>query len=445
MSYYIKKIDKSMMMMAIIHILLGIIVSGRKEIGTIWGYGSFLYGLFNIVKYGNRNDEASIFASYMVGIEVLLRSVGASVLWEFGKYSTITLLIVGMMRENLKYLKINFLSMIYFFSLIPSIFIIPDHPFSYIRDMISGNLSGPFCLFISFLYFRQRKFSKQTLTYVFRTLILPIISLITLILVRVPSFQNLTFSSEANFEMSAGYGPNQVSTILGVSLIIIGLAKILYIKIFRNQIFDYFFLLFSIGLALLTFARGGVIAPFIAITFCYLLSGRVRKIQIQFKGYLSIFILFIGLSYLSLRLTDGLILSRYASLLEMFSPQGTNFIGRIKIMAIDIAIFKDNFLMGVGPGGGHSLRYEYGYGKAVAAHSEFTRMLAEHGIFGFFSLFSIIALSYNEYKNRVDYNKILLACLSLFTILTMFHSALRLALPGFIYGLSYVVLNFDRK
>ena len=87
MSYFIKKIDKSMMMMAIIHILLGIIVSGRKEIGTIWGYGSFLYGLFNIVKYGNRNDEASIFASYMVGIEVLLRSVGASVLWEFGKYS----------------------------------------------------------------------------------------------------------------------------------------------------------------------------------------------------------------------------------------------------------------------------------------------------------------------------------------------------------------------
>ena len=96
-----------MMMMAIIHILLGIIVSGRKEIGTIWGYGSFLYGLLNIVKYGNRNDEASIFASYMVGIEVLLRSVGASVLWEFGKYSTITLLIVGMMRENLKYLKKN--------------------------------------------------------------------------------------------------------------------------------------------------------------------------------------------------------------------------------------------------------------------------------------------------------------------------------------------------
>ena len=39
----------------------------------------------------------------------------------------------------------------------------------------------------------------------------------------------------------------------------------------------------------------------------------------------------------------------------MFNPQGTNFIGRIKIMSIDIAIFKDNFLMGVGPGGGHSL------------------------------------------------------------------------------------------
>ena len=74
-----------------------------------------------IVRYKNRNDEASIFASYLVGMEVVLRGIGASVPWEFGKYSTIFLLVVGMIVENIKHLRINTLSVIYFFSLLPAI------------------------------------------------------------------------------------------------------------------------------------------------------------------------------------------------------------------------------------------------------------------------------------------------------------------------------------
>ena len=37
---------------------------------------------FFIIRYRNRNDEASIFASYLVGMEVVLRGIGASVPWE---------------------------------------------------------------------------------------------------------------------------------------------------------------------------------------------------------------------------------------------------------------------------------------------------------------------------------------------------------------------------
>jgi hypothetical protein len=101
--------------------------------------------------------------------------------------------------------------------------------------------------------------------------------------------------------------------------------------------------------------------------------------------------------------------------------------------------------MGVGPGAARELRLTYGYGMVVGAHSEFTRMLAEHGLFGLVSLLSILILSFKEYKRRVDYNKVLLGCMSIFGILTMFHSAFRLALPGYIYGLSYVVLKLREK
>ena len=74
--------------------------------------------------------------------------------------------------------------------------------------------------------------------------------------------------------------------------------------------------------------------------------------------------------------------------------------GRAKIMALDLEIFRDYPLMGVGPGAAHHLRWRYGYGQTVAAHSEFTRMLAEHGLFGAISLLSILLLSFLEYKKK---------------------------------------------
>ena len=94
-----------------------------------------------------------------------------------------------------------------------------------------------------------------------------IISLIGLIFVRAPSIENISFSSEANFQLSAGFGPNQVSTVLGLPLIIISLSKIFNLKFYSKPIFDYAFVSISLGLALLTFARGGVIAPVLTFIF----------------------------------------------------------------------------------------------------------------------------------------------------------------------------------
>ena len=444
MPFYIRQLEKNIPILSVLHFLLGISISSRKDLATLWGLGIFFYGFLYIVRYQNRNDEASIFASYLVGMEVVLRGIGASVPWEFGKYSTISLLVVGMIVENIKHLRINTLSAIYFLSLLPAIGIMPEVPLNSFRKMISGNLSGPLCLFISFLYFRRRIFYEMNLANVFKALMLPIISLIGLIFVRAPSIENITFSSEANFSMSAGFGPNQVSTLLGVSLIIISLSRMFNLKIFPKPIYDYMFLTTCLGVALLTFARGGVIAPIIAISFSYFVTKGV-KYKIEYKGIFYIFVLFIGLSYFSSNFTKGMINDRYASLFNLINPQESKLAGRAKIMALDLEIFRDNFLMGVGPGVARELRWRYGYASEIGAHSEFTRMLSEHGLFGLMSLCSILILSFKEYRKRIDYNKVILGCMSIFGILTMFHSAFRIALPGYIYGLAYVVLVLRKK
>ena len=444
MPFYIRILDKRMVPLSIIHFFLGIFVSSNESISTYWGLLILIYGLLHIIRYRNKFDEASIFAAYIVGLEVLLRTVGASLLWEFGKYATILLLVTGMIVDNLKFLRINILSLTYIICLFPSIYIMPEVEFKYMRQMISGNLSGPLCLFFSFLYFRRKIFVKKNVTNLFKALTLPIWSQIGLIIARMPSIKDLSFSSEANFHMSAGYGPNQVSTILGVSLIIVGISKLFHLKIYKYAILEYVFIGVAIGLALLTFARGGVLAPVISIIIGILISLRFRKYNINFKKLFYIVLLILGLAYFASNFTKGLIDSRYMALTSI-SVQEATLSGRTKIMAIDIQIFLDNLLMGVGPGSAHALRWEYGYETAVAAHSEFTRMLAEHGLFGAISLFSIIILSVIEYKQREGLNQILLACFSIFSLLTMFHSAFRIALAGYIYGFSYVLLKFDKE
>ena len=114
MPFYIKFLDRRLYPLSILHFFLGIIISSRSDIATIWGLAVFFYGFLHIIRYRNRNDEASIFASYLVGLEVALRAVGGTVLWEYGKYSTIFLLFTGMVVENLKFLRINILSLTYF-------------------------------------------------------------------------------------------------------------------------------------------------------------------------------------------------------------------------------------------------------------------------------------------------------------------------------------------
>ena len=445
MPFYLKILNKNLSILSILHFILGILISTRSGLATFWSLSILFYGLIHIIKYRNKNDEASIFASYMVGMEVALRTVGASVLWEYGKYSTILLLLTGMIVENIKFLRLNTLSVVYFVCLLPSIAILPDVPFGIFRMMVSGNLSGPLCLFICFIYFRQRKFNEENLLNVFKCLSITIITLIGLIFVRAPSIENMSFSSEANFQLSAGFGPNQVSTVLGMPLIIISLLKIFNLKFYSKSIFDYLFVAISLGLALLTFARGGVMAPVFTFVLLYFISGRIKTYRFNYKEIFYLVTVLMGLYYFSSNFTKGMIDQRYTNLATIVNQDQGTISGRAKIMVLDFQIFKDNFLMGVGPGAAGDLRWKYGFGMRVGAHSEFTRMLAEHGLFGLISLLSILLLSYNEYKKRVDYNRVFLATMSMLAILTMFHSAFRIALPGFIYGISYVILTFRNR
>mgnify|MGYP001208420104 CR=1 FL=1 len=118
------------------------------------------------------------------------------------------------------------------------------------------------------------------------------------------------------------------------------------------------------------------------ISIGYNNSGYSRKGKIAY-----VLIILIVLWNVATDFTAGMVEKRYLSIFEI-NERGdlVSGTGRLLIMALDLEIFSDNILAGVGPGISAAMRESYGYGRIVAAHSEFTRVLAEHGILGLIGL-----------------------------------------------------------
>ena len=118
-----------------------------------------------------------------------------------------------------------------------------------------------------------------------------------------------------------------------------------------------------------------------------------------------------------------------------------NLTGRAEIYEIDLKIFIDHIFTGVGPGQAAELRKKYGYGTRAAAHTEYSRMLAEHGILGLFSFLILIGVSIFQWtKPCSPSTKFIRIFFGLLALLTMSHSAMRLVMPSFVFGL--IALKF---
>ena len=139
-------------------------------------------------------------------------------------------------------------------------------------------------------------------------------------------------------------------------------------------------------------------------------------------------------------LTDGIIMQRYGF---GGGDSGEKFIldltGRGLIYKIDLNIFFDHIFSGVGPGQATKLREIYGYGKQVVAHTEYSRMLAEHGILGLFSLLMLLGISMSHLLLSCSIkSKFIKTLFGILAILTLSHSAMRIAMPSFIYGFLFI-------
>ncbi len=436
---------KNYLALLFIHFLLGIGVFYVPFIAKIYGYLILIVGLLLLIKTQNKNNEVLYVCSYIVGSEVFLRMTDAAPNHEFGKYSIIFFMILGMMFSGFSKLATPF--WIFLVLLIPSLIIASDS-ISYDMDFknkIAFNISGPICLGIASIYAIGKRISILEVGNLLLLIGLPIISMAVYTSLYTEDIKSALMGTGSNTDLSGGFGPNQVATIFGLGMFVFFVRSVLYSKSILLFIINIFIAFYFSYRGFLTFSRGGMMTAFAMITvfifFIYIHSRHSGKLKINILLLIFSVFFFITWTYTSF-LTDGLINKRYAGQNAYGVEKKDKFSGRTELATDEINMFLDSPYFGIGVGKGTEIRTEKN-GYVTASHNEITRMMAEHGSLGIIGLLIILITPILLYFSNKQ--NIFLFSFIIFWLLTINHAAMRTAAPSFIYALALLNVRFDAK
>lgn len=430
-----KKEESSYILFILFHAFLGLLIFALPFISKLYTLTVFLFGIYHIVNTRNRNNEALVMCAYVVGMEVLLRMTNGMIVNEFGKYSVLIYLLLGMIYKGFS--KNAFLYWLFLLLLIPSIILstVSLNMDTDIRKAIAFNISGPVCLGISSIYCYHRRLSFDRLIDIIRSFSFPLISMVVYLFLYTPSVKDVITGTQSSFETSGGFGPNQVSTLLGLGLFVFFVQVLFSSKSRLLQLINAGFVLIFAFRGVVTFSRGGTIAAIVMIFFLLIVMYFQANSNVKPKIGIIILLSFltgVGVWTYSSIQTRGLINKRYANEDALGRKKESQLSGREVLIETELKMFLDNPILGVGVGKNKELRREQ-TGIDLATHNEITRMLAEHGTFGIGALlilfFTPIVLFMNNRQN------IFALSFFIFWLLTINHAAMRTAAPAFVYAL----------
>ncbi|ELY2009347.1 O-antigen ligase family protein [Flavobacterium psychrophilum] len=420
----------------LLHIGLGILIYMASKLSIPYGLAILSVGLLTILKTQNTKNQVLYFCAYIVGSEVILRMTGGSLSYEIGKYSVILFMIMGIYFSGFS--RNSFLYWIFLILLLPGVLLatVTLKLDTDIQKSIAFNISGPVCLGISALYCYQRKITLKELDNILFCMLCPIITTVTYMFLYTPSVKKIITSTQSNFETSGGFGPNQVSTIVGLGVFIMFSRLVFHSKKKQIIVLNTTLLLIMTFRGIITFSRGGMLSSAVMIALLLLIlffvTQRAAKIKLLWMVVFSFVAFLIIWSYSSSQ-TNGLIAKRYANEDASGRVKSTLLSGREEIIGSEFDMFLANPIFGIGVGKGRENRLE-STGESIASHNEISRMLAEHGSLGALGIVILFVTPLVLYTNNRRH--IYLLSFFAFWILTINHAAMRLAAPAFVYALS---------
>jgi O-antigen ligase len=420
---------KKILFYLVLHVPLGLIMSRFSLIATAHALLTIGLGLMWAVR--GRTEHAMYAAAYIAGAEVLWRMSGANVFWEMGKFAVIGIFVLTLLQNRRFYMPV--LPVFYFVLLLPSALITLDAlPLDEARQQISFTLSGPLSLMVCVAVFSQVRFTRAQLQQMYLFVAAPVLGILAIAMFSTIMVDAIRFTDESNFVTSGGFGPNQVSAALSAGALMV---FFYWLSMRDNKRYQYLFIglmLVLVVQSVLTFSRGGLylIAGSVLTALFFLVRERTARLRVLVFSGILVFVSWLFLIPWLNDFTQGQIISRF---------QYSSMTGRDLIIQSDIQIWKDNPLSGVGPGMSaplHALTF-----ISAASHTEFTRMVAEHGMLGLISLILLVVMVVRGFFDaNGSRNRAIVSALLVWVLLYMFANAMRLVMPGFFFGLA---LNYS--
>lgn len=416
----------------LVHVPLGLLLYRFSFLALLHPILTFCVGLYWAARPKEPLVKVAWVTAYIVGSEVLWRMSGSSIYWEFGKYSIAAIMLVALVRRQRW--KIPVFPLFYFAFLIPSTLLtIYLLDFSSARGKISFNMSGPLLILASSWFFSQLKISRERLKQFFFILSVPILSVAFTTLFHTVSQQDLIFLNDSMAVTSGGFGPNQVSSILGLGVFVCLSSLILFKSSARETVYLGALALFFAASSVITFSRGGIYNAmggfFILLCFQAGNIGKVAKNVLITGGVVIIFLVLL-FPYLN-DFTGGALETRFTDR----SPSK-----RTDIAFSDLKLFAENPILGTGVGLSYAARERFLKFKA-ASHTEFTRIISEHGLFGIFALLALAMGSLQRFwTQRNSFGRALVSGAVVWSSLFMLNAGMRLAAPSVFWGLCFVTI-----
>ena len=374
--------------------------------------------------------------AYIVGAEVIWRVCHATLSYESGKYSLIAvfgcgLLVMGSVRASTA-------TLLYFVLLLPSaVLTMFDRGAEDVRQQLSFYLAGPLALTVATAFLTNVRITRQQLPRLLVALLGPLCGLGAITLFSTLSTANISFSTESNMVTSAGFGPNQVSSVLGLGVFVALFFALIIPCLPSFRLVLTGAMLFLAVQSAMTFSRNGLYAAassgLCVAIFGLRLPGVWRRVVMGGFGLVLLggLVIFPRLN----RFTNGMLEERFAQ---------TQATGRDELFWDDLRVFREHPLFGVGPGNVRDFRKTGA--THWAAHTEFSRMLAEHGVFGLGALVLLVSTAIIRCVRLRDLeSRTFTAGLFVWVFLYMAVNAMRVAAPSFVFAIAMMDLASNSR
>jgi hypothetical protein len=371
-------------------------------------------------------------AAYVSSSEVMWRMCEASVFHEVAKYAVVLLYGIGLIRLKSR-ARVPAAALLYFVLLMPGIIKpLVLMPGGLLRRALSFNLSGPLALFLAVFFCANAVCRWQDLWRAVPAAVCPLAGVAAITLFSTYSREAIRFTNESNFATSGGFGPNQVSSALGFGALLL----LLYVTQCRAGT-GRKLVMFGFGLLLLmqsamTFSRGGLMCTGLAMV----VAGPMLLSNLRYRA--AFLCLVAGLTLAALLIVPRLDRFTGGKLTKRFTAVEST--GRTAVAESDLRLWQTDPVFGIGVGISRFARGSF------AAHTEYTRCLAEHGLFGLASVVLLLWMSVRriwDLRTKAAADGALDGALIAWTLVYLAVNAMRTVLPAFAFGLAFISLRAD--